>query len=111
VKIESAGFSVRADASPVGPLTQVLNLVVTAGDNEGTLDAGWDPTRGAGSYEVQKSAEPVTGTSWSYATVSNKSSVTLEGLTSGNKVWVRVRAVGAANAKGPWSDPAVKTVP
>jgi hypothetical protein len=26
-------------------------------------------------------------------------------------MWVRVRAVGADNNKGPWSDPAVKTVP
>jgi hypothetical protein len=57
VKLESGGFEVRSDVTPVGPLTQVLNLVLTAGDNEGTLDAGWDPLRGAGSYEVQTSAD------------------------------------------------------
>jgi hypothetical protein len=32
-------------------------------------------------------------------------------FTSGSKMWLRVRAVGADNNKGPWSDPAVKTVP
>jgi hypothetical protein len=111
VKIESAGFSVRADAAPVGPLTQVLSLVVTAGDNDGTLDAAWDPLRGAGSYEVHTSVDPVSGTSWTFKTVSNKSSVTMDTFTSGTKIWVRVRGIGAANAKGPWSDPAVKTVP
>jgi hypothetical protein len=26
-------------------------------------------------------------------------------------MWVRVRAIGADNNKGHWSDPAVKTVP
>jgi hypothetical protein len=43
--------------------------------------------------------------------VSNKSSTTLNSFTSGTKMWVRVTAVGADNHKGPWSDPAVKTVP
>lgn len=111
VKLESGGFPIRGDATPVGPLTQVLNLVLTAGDNEGTLDASWDALRGAGSYEVHTSVDPVSGTSWAFKTVSNKSNVTLEGLTSGNKIWARVRGIGAGNNKGPWSDPAVKTVP
>jgi hypothetical protein len=33
------------------------------------------------------------------------------GQTSGSRIWVRVRAIGAGNNKGLWSDPAVKTVP
>lgn len=111
VKLESGGFTIRADAAPVGPMTQVLNLVVTAGDNDGTLDCGWDPTKGAGSYEVQVSVDPVTATSWAFKDVSNISTITLTGLTSGSKIWVRVRAIGAGNHKGPWSDPATKTVP
>ena len=111
VKIESAGMSVRADASPIGPMPQVLNLVVTADDNDGALDAAWDPVRGAGSYEVQVSVDPVSPTSWAFKEVSNKSTVVLNNFTSGAKMWARVRAIGADNNKGPWSDPAVKTVP
>jgi hypothetical protein len=111
VKLESGGFPIRADAAPVGPMTQVLNLVVSAGDNDGTLDCGWDPTKGAGSYEVQVSVDPVTSTSWAFKDVSNISTLTLTGLTSGSKMWVRTRAIGAGNNKGPWSDPATKTVP
>ena len=38
VKIESAGMDVRADGVPVGQMTQVLDLAVTEGDFEGTLD-------------------------------------------------------------------------
>ena len=36
---------------------------------------------------------------------------TLDGLTSGSKVWVRVRAVGTRGSVGAYSDPANKTVP
>ena len=111
VKIESAGMDVRADAAPVGTPTQVLNLVVTAGDNDGTLDAAWDPVRGANSYEVQVSVDPVSGTSWAFKMSATRSSATLAGLTSGSRMWSRVRAVGADNTTGPWSDPATKTVP
>ena len=41
----------------------------------------------------------------------NTSSTTLKSLTSGSKVWVRVRALGPKGLKSPWSDPAVKRVP
>ena len=46
VKIESAGMSVKASAAPIGPLAQVQNLSITAGDAEGRLDLQWDPVRG-----------------------------------------------------------------
>jgi len=35
----------------------------------------------------------------------------LKDFTSGVKMWIRVRALGAGNEPGPWSDPAAKTVP
>jgi hypothetical protein len=89
----------------------VLNLVVTAGDNDGSLDASWDALRGANSYEIQTSVDPVTPTSWTFKMSATRSSATLAGLTSGAKMWVRVRAIGASNSTGPWSDPATKTVP
>jgi hypothetical protein len=51
------------------------------------------------------------GMSWACKKTAVKSSATVEGFTSGARMWLRVRAVGADNATGPWSDPAVKTVP
>ena len=111
-KIESAGMAVRASSTaPVGPMTQVLDLVLSEGDFDGTLDGVWKPLRGAKSYEIQISADPPTGTSWAAKMTASKSSATVEGLTSGAKLWARVRAVGADNKPGPWSDPAVKVVP
>ena len=111
-KIESAGMDVRAStAAPVGPMTQVLELVLSQGDFEGTLDVFWRPVRGAKSYEIQISVDPPTPTSWTAKMTASKSSATIQGLTSGAKLWARVRAVGADNQPGPWSDPATKVVP
>ena len=110
VKIESSGMSVRAAAAPL-TVSQVLNLVVTAGDFDGSLDLGWDTDPAEISTEIQISADPVTTTSWIYKMTATKSSATLTGLTSGAKIWVRVRSLGAGNTVGPWSDPATKTVP
>ena len=70
-----------------------------------------DPVRGAGSYEIQASVDPVTSTSWAYKDISNTITTMLTNFTSGTKMWIRVRAVGAGNERGPWSDPAAKTVP
>jgi hypothetical protein len=65
---------------------------------------------GAKSYELQSSVDPATGTSWVFKMTAGKSSGTLYWLASGTRIWVLMRAVGADNAVGPWSDPAVKTV-
>jgi len=111
VKIESAGMNVRDDGAPIGTPTQVLNLVLTEGDFEGTLDVAWDKVRGASSYEIQTSPDPITPTSWAFKQSASKSSATISGLTSGAKLWVHVRAIGAGNTPGPWSDPATKVVP
>jgi hypothetical protein len=103
-------FALRGTSAPIGALGQVTDLSVTEGDNDGELDPAWDRLRGATSYEVQVSIDPPTPASWQLKMSSPKSRCTISGLTSGAKTWVRVRGVGAAGP-GPWSDPAVKTVP
>ena len=111
VKIASAGMPTRNDPAPLGPVGQVTDLVVEASEFDGALEASWGPMRGAASYQIQMSVDPVTPTSWVLFDSCNTASLSLEDLTSGTKQWVRVRAVGADNGKGPWSDPAAKTVP
>lgn len=110
-KIQSAGMSLRAPKTPTTSLPAPQGLAVTAGDNEGELDAVWDPVPKSKGYEVQTSPDPVTGTSWAFAETSSASKTTLTGLPSGSKIWVRVRALGPKKIKSPWSDPAVKRVP
>jgi len=109
-KIETTGFRVRIRPTPVGTPAQVTNLTLAAGPVEATLKAAWKPVRGVRSYEVEASPDPITATSWIFKGTVTKSKATLNSFSSGAKIWVRIRGVGAAGA-GPWSDPAVKTVP
>ncbi len=109
-KIHSAGMGVRGARGPAGVPAQAMNLSLTAGDNEGELDAQWDPVANVKSYDIQTSPEPITGTSWTSKPSVTKSKAVLMGLPSGTRVNVRVRAVGSGGT-GAWSDPSVKTVP
>ena len=70
----------------------------------------WDRNSNANAYEVQTSVDPITGTSFATVTTVTKSKALLTGLTSGAKIWVRVRAIGTAG-NGGWSDPAGTFVP
>lgn len=108
--VESAAFSVKAGGSATTPPEMVANLSITSGDNAGELDLQWDPTRGAKTYDIETSPEPMTATSWTAQRSVTKSKAVLLGLTSGAKMWVRVRAVGPGGT-GAWSDPATKIVP
>jgi hypothetical protein len=109
-KIETTGFRVRARATPVGTPAQVTNLALAAGPADGTLKASWKPVRGVRSYELEASPDPITPASWNFKGTVTKSKATVNSFTSGAKVWVRVRGIGAAGP-GPRSDPAIKTVP
>ena len=109
-KLASGGFPTRKIPAPLGPLDEVRNLSVQAGAHEGTLRAKWKPTRGAKSYEVQVCPDPIAPEGWRSVEPTSNSRYTIGGLNSGTKIWVRVRAIAKGPA-GPWSDPAIKTVP
>ena len=109
-KIETAGFRIRSRPTPVGTPAKVTNLVLSAGPVDGTLKGAWKPVRGVRSYELEASPDPMTPASRIYKGTVTKSKATVNSFASGAKVWIRVRGIGAAGP-GPWSDPAVKTVP
>ena len=66
--------------------------------------------RGAASYEVQVSADPFTTATWRGVAPSSKVRTVIDGLTSGAKMWVRVRGIGSGDP-GPWCDPGTMIVP
>ena len=103
-------MQVRAAASAATTPDQVMNLAITSGDSAGELDLQWDPIPGTKSYEIQTSPDPMTAASWTGQPPVTKSKTAIFGLTSGARVWVRLRAVNAAG-QGAWSDPATKIVP
>jgi hypothetical protein len=110
-KIESAGMDTKADGAPI-TMTQVLDLALSEGDDEGTLDIVWKPVKGAKSYEIWlNTGDPGVPGDWSLKQTSGKSSDKLVGLAIGARYWAKVRAIGGGNQKGPYSDPATKTAP
>jgi hypothetical protein len=110
-KIASSGMGVRNGPGSIGPIGQVLNLVLVAGVEEGTLAASWPPVRGAICYELQACPDPIVPANWTHKLTAGKASAMVNSFSSGTKQWIRARAIGANNQTGPWSDPAVKTVP
>ena len=110
VKIATTNMPMRRPNEPIGPLGQVLALAVKAGVNAGELKASWKKLRGAASYEVQVSVDPFTPMTWRGVAPSSKIRTVIDGLTSGAKMWVRVRGIGSGDP-GPWSDPATMIAP
>jgi hypothetical protein len=88
---------------------KISELHVTAGDNDGEVDPNWHAERGTRSYEVQYNYTGLQGP-WTNADPVTKSKTTLTGLNSGQRVYVRVRAIGSAGP-APWSDVISKMVP
>jgi hypothetical protein len=107
-KLLTTGFAIRSTGSPIGVPTQVLDLKVAASDMDGALKVSWKKVRGASSYEIQSSPDPIA--TWTPKTSVTKTRAQVNSFTSGDRIWLRVRAVGPGG-EGPWSDPAVKTVP
>jgi hypothetical protein len=109
-QVLAVGFGVKSDAAPAPKSGKVLNLSLTTGDDHGTIDAAWNRMPGAQSYEVQWCPDPFTDAGWRNFPGCTKSKTVLTGLTSGAKIWVRVRALGAAGP-GAWSNEVLIVVP
>jgi len=110
-QIAVANMDVKAAPVPIGPLGQVQNLAMSAGDQPGELDLIWDGLYGASHYEIQTCTDPNLG-NWQFAASCSASKRTLTGQVSGSRVWTRVRAIAPQEENdGGWSDPAVKIVP
>lgn len=111
VALAATGYDLAdSNAAATTPPGMIDNLQLTAGDEVGALDGSFDPDDLAYTNEVQMTTvDPVSGP---WATVQNitTSVFKLTGLTSGQRVWVRVRGIGSQGA-GPWSNAVTKIVP
>ncbi len=109
-KMATTGFQAGKRPSPVGTPAQVSQLALEAGPSEGMLKASWKPVRGVKAYELETTQDPGAANSWAFKGSATKAKATINNFLSGTRIWLRVRGIGAAGP-GPWSDPAVKTVP
>ncbi|MDB6174417.1 MAG: hypothetical protein JWL59_3728 [Chthoniobacteraceae bacterium] len=95
---------------PARDMEQVTGLELESGDNAGELDARWARTEGAKSYEVFVSQDPNQAGNWTHRATALRAGITVNGLASGQRSWIRIRAIGTKGA-GPWSDAVGKMVP
>lgn len=110
LKIQSASMPLRAPAISRGLPAKVLSLETFPGENDGQLLARWEPVEGALNYEVQTTGDANNAASWVQRAIVSPARAAIDGLPSGGRCWIRVRAFGT-KGPGPFSDPAVKTVP
>jgi len=100
----STGLPLVDESSPVGELPAPGDFSVTYGDEAGQLDNQWDVVDGAVSYLLQINlTDPENEDAWSEAGTPTKSKFTVENLTSGDRVYMRVIAVGTAGQGAPSS--------
>lgn len=111
-QIRQLGYDVAGKPGATVVMTQPQNATATMGDLAGTVDFAWDPVPARKSYIAQFCADPMSDANWRQFAVCSKSSITVTGLTSGQRYWFRVCAVGGGDSnQGPWSDPAQKMAP
>jgi hypothetical protein len=102
--IQSCGLDVRASASPYGPIgTAPTKLRTRVNGTPGRILLSWAGVSGARLYEVQSSTDLSGATGWtSAAEMPSATKLGVEGLSSGTKYALRVRALGKG-LPGPWS--------
>ncbi len=104
--IKSANMGVRdSSGTPIGPLEAPKEVSLVDGHNDGELEAHCSKIRGASSYffETCIGDNPITG-AWGNGQPSSKTSITLKGFTTGQRVWMRVAGIGASDVRT-WSAP------
>ncbi len=74
-------------------------------DNEGELKADWSAIEHKQNYTVRGYTDPADPEGSKVAEeIVSPSKATLQGLASGEKIYVDVRANGGSTGHGPWSD-------
>lgn len=105
--LQTSGFEVQKERrlGPVGHLPPP-DAYLKHGERRGMFYLKGKAVPGAGSYQVQiTDKDPSIEENWgTYGTVMHCSSVEINGRTSGQNYWVRIRSIGAAGA-GEWSTP------
>ena len=108
--IQNVGLNVRSEAGKIGELSAPTDLSATAGDKDGEIDLQWDRVYGARSYIIEYCQDPISVSGWKSGFASTKSKIAITALTSGQKYWFRVAALGTAGQSA-WSDPATRYAP
>jgi hypothetical protein len=104
--INACGFLVRATPTPTPPITEPpTQLKTKINGMPGRIVLYWTGVAGVRVYEAQYTTDLSGATGWqTSAETTSKTRVNVDGLTSGTRYALRVRALGNGEP-GPWSSP------
>ena len=103
----SSGMEVKAESVPVGQLAKAVITKLEPTENIGEFKVDWGTVKNARNYDLRAytdGADP--SGSIVFDDTFSPSKATVEGLPSGEKVFVQVRANGGSTGHGPGSDAA-----
>jgi len=109
--IVGAGVDLEKEPVSINDLERVPNLRLKEAKGTKQIKVLFDSLGGAKSYKIEINIDVTDDDSWTEAllTISSRGNV-LVGLTSGQRIWVRVAGIGKKGL-GPWSDVATRIVP
>ena len=101
-----SGYEAKdVEGSPVDELAKPDLLTVDPTDNEGELKNNWNPIEHSQNYSIRAYLDPADpeGSKIKEEIVSASNHI-MDGLPSGEQVYIDVRANGGSTGHGPWSD-------
>ena len=109
-KVLSAGFNLCGANKAIGVLTVPTGFTVSPSEHSGTMEMYWKTVRGAFTYSIERALDQTGELEWSQVATTSKTRATVNSMTSGQKYWFRVSALGTAG-KSPPSVPMAKFAP
>lgn len=95
--LESSGFQLMRDRTPIGLPGTPINLVPRMSGREGEAEVRWKAVHGAHTYQVWfTDKDPELHNSWNVIAITTKVRYMLTGLESYKVYWVCITAIGAA---------------
>jgi hypothetical protein len=101
--LDSSGFDLRKPRTKATTPNKIATLKCSNMPKSGSIIARWKGERERQYYIVQKTNTPSDESSWINAGVATKCKLELHGLTSGQRIYIRVSAVNNAG-QGLWSN-------
>lgn len=100
----SSGYEATKAPTPVGVLPAPEGVTLNHGTLSGSLNLRANGLNNAASYEMQKTTDLTTPSTWETVELGTAPRATFEDLVPGTTYWGRIRGIGS-EGPGAWSEP------
>lgn len=112
-KILSSGIQLKSAPTSISSLPAPEDVSATMGDSPGEIDLSCHRVPRAKTYvaEVREHSDTTAPGPWRPGKLSGRSSMTIPGLTSGQRYSLRLRVLGPHDIESPWSPEVICMAP